>query len=365
MASLTIIAVGGVTVTNLAGAAPRNGNPLMTSLWGDGFSWEVPDDLRFTFDFGNTVTLDFADVNGILSDDPYSGDVVADQRLTAPVTIGGQSWSPTGSTIRWQSPAPVVVEHEYSVVLYDALGNSYQMVGVSITTGYSTQVVGIAFLNEAPPPGTPLYYHQGVSTYVGSGSAPIPDLTVDPSTAPCFLRGTRIATPFGPQTVEELAAGDLVLTQDNGPMPLLWAGSSVVAGTGRLAPVRISAGHLGNDRDLMLSQTHRVMVAGAMAELLFGEPEVLVAARHLVDGRWVRLEPQREVEYFHLLLEDHQILLAEGAPVESLYLGQQVLEALDDNARSEIAAIFPQQPWQQALIRPTLGAREGRLLRAG
>jgi len=363
MATLTIITVAGVTVTDLAGGAPRNGPPVVNALNGDAFSWEVPNDLRLTFDFANTVTLDFADSNGILSDDPYSGADVVDQQLTQAVTIGGRTWAPSSSTIRWQQPPPVTIEDEYHVILFDDQGNAYEMVGVSITSGYDTQVVGIAFLGAAPPPGTPLYYIQGQSSYNGATSSPIPDLTVDPSAAPCFLRGSLIETPQGPRPVEALAAGDLVMTLDHGPRPIRWAGSSRVAGTGRLAPVRIGAGHLGNARDLWLSPNHRVLVRGPMAELLFGEAEVLVAARHLVDGRRVREEPQAEVEYFHILLDDHQILLAEGAPVESLYLGRQALVALDAEARAEIDAVFPDSPWTQGLIRPEIGGRESRLLR--
>ena len=363
MATLTIISVGGVTVTDMAGGAPRNGHPVEKALNGDAFSWEVPNDLKLTFDFSNTATLNFADSNGILSDDPYSGSTVVDQQLTQAVTIGGRTWAPSASTVRWQSPPPVTVEDEYHVTLFDDQGNAYEMVGVSITSGYDTQVVGIAFLGEAPPVGTALYYIQGQSTYTGATSSPIPGLTVDPSTAPCFLRGSLIETPQGPRPVENLVAGDLVMTLDHGPQPLRWAGSSRVPGTGKLAPVRIAAGHLGNSRDLCLSPNHRVLVSGPMAELLFGEAEVLVAVRHLVDGRWVRVEPRAEVEYFHLLLDGHEILLAEGAPVESLYLGRQALEALDAEARAEIDAVFPDSPWTQALIRPEIAGREGRLLR--
>ena len=363
MARLTIISTGGVTVTDMAGGAPRNGNPVVNALNGDAFSWEVPNDLKLTFDFSNTATLDFADGDGILSDDPYSGSDVVDQRLTQSVTIGGRTWAPSATTVRWQSPPPVTVEDEYHVILFDDMGNAYEMVGVSITAGYDTQVVGIAFLGEAPPPGTTLHYIQGRSSYNGATSSPIADLTADPSAAPCFLRGSLIETPQGPRPVEELVAGDLVMTLDHGPQPLRWAGSSRVPGTGMLAPVRISAGHLGNGRDLCLSPNHRVLVSGPMAELLFGEAEVLVAVRHLVDGRWVRVEPKAEVEYFHLLLDGHEILLAEGMPVESLYLGQQALVALDPGARAEIDAVFPDSPWTQALIRPEIAGREGRLLR--
>lgn len=364
MATLTIITVAGVTVTDMTGGAPRNGPPVVNALNGDAFSWEVPNNLKLTFDFSNTATLTFADDDGILSDDPYNNADVVDQRLTQGITIGGRTWAPSASTIRWQYPPPVTVEDEYHVILFDALGNAYQMVGVSITTGYETQVVGIAFLGAVPPVGTALYYIQGQSSYNGATFSPLADLSVEPSAAPCFLRGTLIETPHGPRPVEVLAPGDRVMTLDHGPQPIRWTGSSRVAGTGRLAPVRIVAGHMGNARDLWLSPNHRVLIRGPMAELLFGEAEVLVAVRHLADGRRVRVEPRAEVEYFHILLDDHEILLAEGAPVESLYLGRQALVALDAEARAEVDAVFPDSPWTQGLIRPEIGAREGRLLRA-
>jgi len=64
-----------------------------------------------------------------------------------------------------------------------------------------------------------------------------------------------------------------------------------VPGRGRLAPVRLRPGVLtGLERDLVVSPQHRVMFNGYRAELLFGEREVLVPARHLVDGVAARVE---------------------------------------------------------------------------
>ena len=367
MTSLTVHAIAGVSVLATDGTAPRNGNPLTNALWGDAFSWEVPNNLVLTFGApSNVVTLNFDDSNGVLTDDPYNSANVVDQRLTAPVTINGKTYAPSSSTIRWQYPPPVTVEDEYHVTLFDAAGNAYTMVAVSITVGYTTTVVGVTFLGQAPPEGTPLYYLQGQSSYTGNGqSAPIPDLTTTPGTAVCFLRGTRIDTPDGPRAIQDLAEGDLVTTLDHGPQPIRWIGSSRVAAQGALAPIRIAAGHLGNDRPLWVSPNHRLLLRGLQAELLFGEDEVLVPAKFLLDDARVTRRPQTEVEYFHLLLDRHEILLAEGAPAESLHLGQQSLLALGAEARAEIAAIFPGAPWSRnRLSRRSLTRPEARVLLA-
>lgn len=366
MASLTVHSVASISIRAEDGDAPRNGNPLTNALWGDAFSWENPDNLVLTFGPASAgVTLTFDDSNGVLTDDPVNGATVTDQRLTAPVTIGGTTYTPNGTQMRWQSPPPVYVEDEYHVTLFDAAGNVYTMVGVSITVGYNTTVVGVTFLGTAPPAGTPLYYRQGQSTYTGNGqSAAIPDLTITPGVV-CFLRGTRIATPQGLRRVEDLVAGDLVETLDHGPQPIRWVGSSPVPGQGALAPVRIGAGHLGNGRDLLVSPNHRLLVTGAMAEVLFGEAEVLVPAKFLVNGRSVTVEPRPRVEYFHILLDRHEILLAEGAPAESLHLGSETMKTLDAEAQAEIAAIFPDAPWRAAaLSRRSLNRRETLVLLA-
>lgn len=157
----------------------------------------------------------------------------------------------------------------------------------------------------------------------------------------CFARGTLIETPDGPRYVETLRAGDLVNTLDDGPQPLAWAGGERVAGTGPNAPVHIRAGALGNIRDLTVSQNHRMLLRGPEAELLFGMSEVLVAAKHLVDGSAIRIVEQDVVQYFHLLFEKHQIIFAEGCPAESLHLGQEALKTVGAASRDEIVSLFP------------------------
>lgn len=158
----------------------------------------------------------------------------------------------------------------------------------------------------------------------------------------CFVRGTVVETPAGPRAIETLAEGDLVLTRDNGSRPIRWIGSRTVLGRGGLAPVVIRAGALGNDRDLMVSQLHRMLLADWRAELMFGEPEVLVAAGHLAGGAGIRIVELGEVDYFHMLFDRHEIVTANGAPAESFHPGEQGIGWLAEAVRDEIFAVFPQ-----------------------
>lgn len=165
----------------------------------------------------------------------------------------------------------------------------------------------------------------------------------------CFASGTRISTPEGERPVEALAPGDLVNTQDNGPQPVLWIGHRHVSlvemfANPQLRPIRIAAGSMGKgvpSRDLRVSPQHRMLVRSAIAERMFGAPEVMVAAKHLVGlpgiGRCPRLAP---IDYWHLLCERHEILFADNAPAESFYTGTQALYALEEGARAELQAVF-------------------------
>lgn len=158
----------------------------------------------------------------------------------------------------------------------------------------------------------------------------------------CFAKGTLIETPDGPRYVESLAAGDLVNTLDEGPQPIRWIGTRRIPGTGRNAPVRIKPGALGNLRTLYVSQNHRMLVAGPAAELLFGQAEVLVAAKHLVNDDTIRVVPRPHIDYVHFLFDRHQIVFAECCPAESLYPGPQTLDIVEEDSRDEIISLFPE-----------------------
>lgn len=158
----------------------------------------------------------------------------------------------------------------------------------------------------------------------------------------CFTAGTLIHALRGQIAVEELRPGDLVLTADHGFRPVRWIGARTVTGQGAGAPVRIAAGALGNDRDLVVSRQHRILVSGWKAELYAGDEEVLVPACHLVNGRTIREEPCDSVTYVHILFDDHEIVFAEGIATESFHPGAVGMGTLDAATREEILALFPE-----------------------
>ena len=167
----------------------------------------------------------------------------------------------------------------------------------------------------------------------------------------CFTAGTLIETSEGPRPVETLRPGDLVETRDNGLRPIRWIsrrriGLQELSHFPQLRPVLVPAGALGPgtpDRDLILSPQHRVLVRSNIARKMFDQPEVLIAVTHLVGiAGIVELGSCTEIEYLHILCDQHEIILANGADTETLFLGPEALKSLTDEGRDEIALIFPE-----------------------
>jgi hypothetical protein len=157
-----------------------------------------------------------------------------------------------------------------------------------------------------------------------------------------FARGTRITLASGAQkAIEELRAGDRVLTRDHGPQPLVWAGRTALRAVGVFAPVVITAGALGNAGDLIVSQHHRMFIyqrgprTGPTAELL-------VQAKHLADGARIFIREGGMVDWFSLVFAAHEIIYAEGVPCESLLVSEATLRQLPPDLAAEVRARFPQ-----------------------
>ncbi len=142
----------------------------------------------------------------------------------------------------------------------------------------------------------------------------------------CFAAGTLILTPTGGRPVEVLRAGDLVATASGRIATLRWVGRRRIdlrrhASTAAVAPIRVRAGAFGHGlpvRDLVLSPDHAVLVEG-----------VLIPIRHLANGTSIAAEQRPEVTYFHLELDRHDTLLAEGLICES-YLDTGNRTAFED-----------------------------------
>ena len=184
---------------------------------------------------------------------------------------------------------------------------------------------------------------------------------------PCFVSGTMIKTPQGDVPVERLQAGDLVITQDNGVQPLRWTGRRKVSATGQYAPIRIAANTFGRHRDLLLSPLHRVLIRDSLSEILFGEPEVLVAARDLINDLSVRRIEGGTVTYVHILFDQHQVVYSEGLETESFLPGPQITKSFEAEIVEEIYALFPEIDLSTGAgygpaARPCLKPYEARLL---
>ena len=203
----------------------------------------------------------------------------------------------------------------------------------------------VMFVDELPPTGREFWgVAQGTPAAMQDPGAPAGGGVI------CFTPGTRIATPYGAVPVEELREGDRVLTKDNGPQAILWTGARRMSGarlhtTPALRPIRISAGAFGIDRPddaLLVSPEHRMLVTGRAARALFNTPEVLVAARDLVNGTTVRQEARlKEIIYVHLLLESHQVIWANGVETESFHPANAALSALTEGDRARLLSGLP------------------------
>ena len=153
-----------------------------------------------------------------------------------------------------------------------------------------------------------------------------------------FTQGTHIALASGAQRkIEDLNTGDTVLTRDDGPQQIRWIGHATVRAVGDFAPVRIKAGALHNENDLLVSPDHRLFIYQRSDALGAGRKEVLVRARHLVNGDTVVREDGGFVDYYQLLFDDHQIIYAEGIAAETLLVDTRTSPVLPPELSQQMA----------------------------
>ncbi|SEO26008.1 Hint domain-containing protein [Salinihabitans flavidus] len=144
-----------------------------------------------------------------------------------------------------------------------------------------------------------------------------------------FSRGTRITLATGEmRPVEDLQEGDRVLTRDDGPQPLRWIGQTTLRATGVFAPVVITAGTLNNTDDLVVSPDHRLFIYQRHDHIGAGRSELMVRARHIVNGTTVYVHEGGFVDYFQLVFDTHQIIFAEGISAETMLIDTSTSAAL-------------------------------------
>lgn len=157
-----------------------------------------------------------------------------------------------------------------------------------------------------------------------------------------FTRGTHIALATGEQRlIEDLALGDKVLTRDDGAQAVRWIGQSTVRAVGEFAPICVRAGTLNNENDLILSPDHRLFIYQRTDEVGAGRSELLVKARHLVNGDTVVVQDGGFVDYFQLLFDSHQIIYAEGIAAESMLIDPRTKPILPDDLAAAMGDVIP------------------------
>lgn len=155
-------------------------------------------------------------------------------------------------------------------------------------------------------------------------------------TLTCFLAGTRISTPAGEVPIECLQIGDLVSTCGGPPQPVKFIGRQTVACRMSdpllVLPVRVAKDAIAEgvpSRDLRVSSGHALLIDG-----------LLVIAGALVNGTSIVRERQAgaTIIYYHIELERHEIIFAEGTPTETYC--DQIPRSAFDNAE-EYGLLYP------------------------
>jgi hypothetical protein len=138
----------------------------------------------------------------------------------------------------------------------------------------------------------------------------------------CFLKGTTIRTADGETKIEDLVVGDLLPTVFGGSRPIQWIGrysfqktDPTKAWVKGVLPFRVARSALGPNMphaDLYITKAHALLIDG-----------VLVPVCNLINGTTITLYDARELdelEYFHIKLELHDVIYAEGAPCETVFI---------------------------------------------
>ncbi|WP_426238187.1 Hint domain-containing protein [Pararhizobium sp. DWP1-1-3] len=175
--------------------------------------------------------------------------------------------------------------------------------------------------------------------------------------AMCFLRGTSIATPTGEVFIEDLQIGNLVETVGGNVRAVKWIGRhfykrSGLAWNDNVVPIRIwrhALGHNTPHQDLYLSPGHALFIGG-----------VLIRVKDLVNGTSIAPAPHREtIEYYQIVLDSHDVILAEGVPAETFLLTSNNIEGFA-NFR-EFTRLYPgDQHRSMVPYAPIVGLDSGR-----
>lgn len=175
---------------------------------------------------------------------------------------------------------------------------------------------------------------------VGSiSTTDLEELNVAGYSLACFAAGTTILTATGPVRVEHLTVGIHLPTASGRLARIAWLGHRSVEPQRHprpydINPIRIRAHALGSNlptRDLILSPDHALLI-----------DDVLIPIRHLANGTSIAQEPRARINYFHVELDRHDAILAEGLACET-YLDTANRDAFEGQATTQLRPDFAQR----------------------
>jgi len=289
----------------------------------------------------------------------YSGNINVDyttNKVTGSITVnynGGVTRTYTGTDLSFSNASniPGSATSSAQYVVFAGIGSSTNTTSGSTTTasypdgylllGYNgqspTSIGGTAALPgttvtwttvNGVPSGQPNITAGGFYSSTSNTSAQsLSDFMVEPVTstttsgtpqAACYASGTLIRTIRGEVAVEDLQIGDMVVTASGAARPIVWLGhrsvdcSSLADDPRTILPVRIRAHAFGEgapERDLLVSPGHSICVTVM--------DEVLIQAAELVNGATIAQVEVDAIDYWHVELESHDVIFAEGLPAES------------------------------------------------
>lgn len=232
------------------------------------------------------------------------------------------------------------VNPEYTFTVQDSAGNTVGKIW-AITPNNNNLSDVVAFTLDFEPTKGETYT---LSRFNDTDATPYSNLYV------CFASGTLIDTDRGPVKVEDIRPGDKVMTRNNGAQPVVWTGErrlsyQHLAFHGKTRPILIEAGALGAgspSQPLVVSPQHRVVISSKIVKRMTGEDEMMIPAKKLLELDGVeQIVPDTGVIYHHVLCETHEVITANGALAETLFLGEQATEMLSPEHRQEIETRFP------------------------
>ncbi|MEP1537954.1 MAG: Hint domain-containing protein [Paracoccaceae bacterium] len=282
---------------------------------------------------------DDADFDDFFANGGQTQDPGLNQTLTQDFQLDGVTIASTGDQI---------YNAAEGVIVNDTTGETGRILYITINGGSVGDFIGVATTIEINP-------GDSVTT-----SALAPQATeAYTEIVACFTAGCQIKTETGNVPVEQLQVGDKVWTQGDRFLPIEWIGKksltkAMLQDKPNLSPVKIQKDALGPNlpsQDMSVSRQHRILITSHVAEMLFGASEVLVPAVGLTNLPGINEELDVDgVEYWHILLADHQIIKCNNLDTESFLPS---VDGAFSQAQAELIALFPDLIANPMIFGPT------------